>query len=124
MDGYDLDLTYILTNIIAMSFPSKGTKALYRNKIDNVAKFFEEKYSDTENIDYMIYNLCSEMEYDHRSVGILTILCMSKLHCRKFHGNVRRYRIDDHNVPTLDQVGYIEKEMVLPIEKKLNYKLF
>ena len=104
MDGYDLDLTYILTNIIAMSFPSKGTKALYRNKIDNVAKFFEEKYSDTENIDYMIYNLCSEMEYDHRSVGIFTILCMSKLHCRKFHGNVRRYRIDDHNVPTLDQV--------------------
>ena len=73
MDGYDLDLTYILTNIIAMSFPSKGTKALYRNKIDNVAKFFEEKYSDTENIDYMIYNLCSEMEYDHRSVGTLYI---------------------------------------------------
>ena len=115
MDGYDLDLTYILTNIIAMSFPSKGTKALYRNKIDNVAKFFEDKYSDTENIDYMIYNLCSEMEYDHRSVGILTILCMSKFHCRKFHGNVRRYRIDDHNVPTLDQVD--DREMVLPMEK-------
>ena len=124
MDGYDLDLTYILTNIIAMSFPSKGTKALYRNKIDNVAKFFEEKYSDTENIDYMIYNLCSEMEYDHRSVGILTILCMSMLHCRKFHGNVRRYRIDDHNVPTLDQVD--NREMVLPIQWRiiLNYKIF
>ena len=88
MDGYDLDLTYILTNIIAMSFPSKGTKALYRNKIDNVAKFFEEKYSDTENIDYMIYNLCSEMSYDHR----------------KFHGNVRRYAVDDHNVPSLQQM--------------------
>ena len=72
VDGYDLDLTYILTNVIAMSFPSKGTKALYRNKIDNVAKFFEDKYSDTENIDYMIYNLCSEMEYDHRKFhGIL-----------------------------------------------------
>ena len=88
VDGYDLDLTYILTNVIAMSFPSKGTKALYRNKIDNVAKFFEDKYSDHENIDYMIYNLCSEMEYDHR----------------KFHGNVRRYRIDDHNVPSLEQM--------------------
>jgi len=88
VDGYDLDLTYILTNVIAMSFPSKGTKALYRNKIDNVAKFFEDKYSDEKNIDYMIYNLCSEMEYDHR----------------KFHGNVKRFKIDDHNVPTIEQM--------------------
>ena len=92
-----------------------GSKAVYRNKIDHVAKFFEDKYSDPSHIDYMIYNLCSEMEYDHRSVGIFTILCMSKLHCRKFHGNVRRYRIDDHNVPTLDQVD--DREMVLPMEK-------
>ena len=88
VDGYDLDLTYILTNIIAMSFPSIGAKALYRNNIDNVAKFFEEKYSDHENIDYMIYNLCSEMEYDQR----------------KFHGNVKRFRIDDHNVPSLEMM--------------------
>ena len=81
-----------------------GTKALYRNKIDNVAKFFEDKYSDEKNIDYMIYNLCSEMEYDHR----------------KFHGNVKRFKvtsclfvlwmddmffkIDDHNVPTIEQM--------------------
>ena len=126
MDGYDLDLTYILTNIIAMSFPSKGTKALYRNKIDNVAKFFEEKYSDTENIDYMIYNLCSEMEYDHRSVGILIIICMSMLHCRKFHGNVRRYRIDDHNVPTLDQVdnGELSRDGASSGEKYSTVKSF
>ena len=71
-----------------MSFPSNGTKALYRNKIDNVAKFFKDKYSDGEKTSYMIYNLCSEMEYDHD----------------KFNGHVRRYRIDDHNVPTLEQM--------------------
>ena len=84
-----------MTNVIAMSFPSKGTKALYRNKIDNVAKFFEDKYSDREHIDYMIYNLCSEMEYDHR----------------KFHGNVRRYRIDDHNVPTIEQMFELTEDV-------------
>ena len=77
---------------------------MYRNKIDNVAKFFEDKYSDERNIDYMLYNLCSEMEYDHS----------------KFHGNVRRFevgkimalnfnlfylpQIDDHNVPSLEQM--------------------
>ena len=71
-----------------MSFPSKGTKALYRNKIDNVAKFFKDKYSDGEKTSYMIYNLCSEMEYDHD----------------KFNNHVRRYKIDDHNVPTLEQM--------------------
>ena len=51
-----------------------GTKALYRNKIDSVAKFLEDMYSDERNIDY---NLCSEMEYDHR----------------KFHGNVKRFEV-------------------------------
>ena len=53
---------------------------MYRNRIDNVAKFFEDKYSDESNIDYMIYNLCSEMKYDHR----------------KFHGNVRRFEVGQH----------------------------
>jgi len=60
-----------------------------------VAKFFEDKYSDEKNIDYMIYNLCSEMEYDHR----------------KFHGNVRRYEIDDHNVPSLEQMLELVKDV-------------
>jgi len=89
VDGFDLDLTYITTNIIAMSFPSKGTKALYRNKIESVAKFFNSKYVGPDgDVKFRIYNLCSEMEYDEK----------------EFKGDVKRIRIDDHNVPRLSQM--------------------
>lgn len=88
VDGYDLDLTYITTNIIAMSFPSKGKAALYRNKIESVARFFDEKHADENKINFMIYDLCSEQDYD----------------VRPFHGHVRRYPIDDHNVPAVSQM--------------------
>jgi len=87
-DGYDLDLTYVTTKVIAMSFPSTGSKQLYRNKIDNVASFFDAKHSVDGTPNFMIYNLCSEMEYDHT----------------KFHDQVQRFKIDDHNVPCLNQM--------------------
>ena len=45
---------------------------------DVSCRLCEDKYSDEKNIDYMLYNLCSEMEYDHR----------------KFHGHVRRFKVE------------------------------
>ena len=39
--GYNLDLTYITTRLIAMSFPADGFESLYRNPIEQVFIIFK-----------------------------------------------------------------------------------
>uniref|UniRef100_A0A8K9X513 Phosphatidylinositol-3,4,5-trisphosphate 3-phosphatase n=1 Tax=Oncorhynchus mykiss TaxID=8022 RepID=A0A8K9X513_ONCMY len=56
-DGFDLDLTYVTDRVIAMSFPSSGKQALYRNPIREVARFLDTKHEDH----YRVYNLCSKV---------------------------------------------------------------
>ncbi|XP_070588856.1 phosphatidylinositol 3,4,5-trisphosphate 3-phosphatase TPTE2-like [Erythrolamprus reginae] len=79
--GFDLDLTYVTARIIAMSFPSSGQQAFYRNPIWDVAKFLDTKHEDH----YKVYNLCSEQDYDPEY----------------FHYRVYRMFISDHSVPSL-----------------------
>lgn len=83
-DGFDLDLTYITERVIAMSFPSSGKTSLYRNRISDVSRFFNEKHPNH----YKLYNLCSERSYDTSF----------------FNNSVERILIDDHNVPKLSQL--------------------
>ncbi|KAJ8280643.1 hypothetical protein GJAV_G00057260 [Gymnothorax javanicus] len=83
-DGFDLDLTYVTERIIAMSFPSSGKQSLYRNPIKEVARFLDTKHEDH----YKVYNLCSEKGYDPLF----------------FHYRVERVFIDDHNVPSLEDM--------------------
>ncbi|XP_029029049.1 putative tyrosine-protein phosphatase TPTE [Betta splendens] len=83
-DGFDLDLTYVTDRVIAMSFPSSGKQSFYRNPIHEVARFLDTKHEGH----YKVYNLCSEKGYDPKF----------------FHYRVERVFIDDHNVPSLEDM--------------------
>ncbi|XP_071379587.1 phosphatidylinositol 3,4,5-trisphosphate 3-phosphatase TPTE2-like, partial [Centroberyx affinis] len=83
-DGFDLDLTYVTDRVIAMSFPSSGKQSFYRNPIKEVARFLDTKHEGH----YKVFNLCSEKGYDPKF----------------FHYRVERVFIDDHNVPSLEDM--------------------
>ncbi|KAI3702411.1 hypothetical protein L6452_28149 [Arctium lappa] len=87
--GFDLDMTYITENIIAMGFPagdmSSGffgyVEGFYRNHMEEVIRFFETYHKDK----YKVYNLCSERLYD----------------ASLFEGKVASFPFDDHNCPPI-----------------------
>jgi phosphatidylinositol-3,4,5-trisphosphate 3-phosphatase/dual-specificity protein phosphatase PTEN len=78
---YNLDLTYITSRIIAMSFPADGWSRLYRNSADTVAQFLEERHGQN----YRVFNL-SEYTYDQS----------------KFQNHVSKYPWPDHHSPPLE----------------------
>ncbi|XP_019194961.1 PREDICTED: phosphatidylinositol 3,4,5-trisphosphate 3-phosphatase and protein-tyrosine-phosphatase PTEN2A-like [Ipomoea nil] len=87
--GFDLDMTYITENIIAMGFPagdmSSGffgyVEGFYRNHMEEVIKFFETHHKGK----YKVYNLCSERLYN----------------ASLFEGKVASFPFDDHNCPPI-----------------------
>ncbi|KAK6287833.1 hypothetical protein POUND7_014012 [Theobroma cacao] len=89
---FDLDMTYITENIIAMGFPagdlSSGLfgffEGFYRNHMEEVIKFFETHHKGR----YKVYNLCSERLYD----------------ASLFQGKVASFPFDDHNCPQLQLI--------------------
>ena len=82
-DGFDLDLTYITSQILAMGYPTEGVEAVYRNPMDEAVRFFEHYHPDT----YKVYNLCAEPNRQYNQSA--------------FHDRCVTYPFKDHNPPPL-----------------------
>ena len=62
--SYDLDLTYITDNVIAMSFPAEGIESVWRNSLNDVCQFLLKKHADA----FMVLNL-TERNYDYEKLN-------------------------------------------------------
>jgi phosphatidylinositol-3,4,5-trisphosphate 3-phosphatase/dual-specificity protein phosphatase PTEN len=66
-----------------MGFPSENFERFYRNPMNEVQRFFEQKHKGK----YKLWNLCAERHYDKEC----------------FHGRVcDSYQFFDHEAPTMD----------------------
>ena len=65
-DGFDLDLSYITPQIIAMGYPSRAVEAAYRNPAGQVKLFFEHFHPGRAKV----YNLCIERSYPASIIGL------------------------------------------------------
>ena len=90
-DSFNLDLSYITQNIIAMGFPSKGFSSTFRNPINEVFSFFEEYHPGH----YKIYNLTEE-----------------PYHQTEFKGPVEHFPFPDHTAPPFNLLLDIIKSII------------
>lgn len=89
---FDLDLSYIEPNIIAMGYPSTGLEAVYRNPLRQVQRFFTERHLGH----YKVYNLCSERDYD----------------LKEHFPIVERWPFDDHTPCPMDMMVRLVESIV------------
>ncbi|TMW56165.1 hypothetical protein Poli38472_008813 [Pythium oligandrum] len=90
-DGYDLDLTYITSRLIAMGYPATGMEKTYRNDISEVATFLNSHHPKS----YRVFNL-SERKYDYT----------------RFENRVSDCGFPDHHPPPLQLLFDIVNEML------------
>ncbi|RLN64510.1 hypothetical protein BBJ29_001099 [Phytophthora kernoviae] len=85
-DGFDLDLGYVHPRIIVMGYPAVGVEFLFRNPRSEVQEFLDERHADN----YFVFNFCDEPKRGYPP--------------SVFEGQVKRFPIEDHNVPSLQMM--------------------
>lgn len=81
IDGFDLDLSYITPNIIAMGFPAINMEKFYRNSMTDVQEFFQKRHINN----YKVYNLCAERNYPENSFQLQCCYPFSDHEAPPFH---------------------------------------
>lgn len=76
-DGFDLDLAYVTSRIIAMGFPSTGARTSFRNPKSEVDRFLRQAHGD----DFRIYNLCAERSHANNGFERETVCFPCADHC-------------------------------------------
>ncbi|GMN34539.1 hypothetical protein TIFTF001_004745 [Ficus carica] len=104
--GFDLDMTYVTENIIAMGFPAGSLtsgffgylEGFYRNHMEEVIIFFETHHKGK----YKVYNLCSERLYDASLFEgkVLPVVVIASYSTPK----VASFPFDDHNCPPIELI--------------------
>jgi len=85
--NFDLDLTYITPDLIAMALPVKDTlQGFYRNPLNEVVRFFKVKH----NGHFRVYNACPECPYPDEKF-------------EEIGGSVVHFNVQDHTPPNMEQ---------------------
>ncbi|RNF13221.1 tyrosine phosphatase isoform [Trypanosoma conorhini] len=85
-NGFDSDVTFVHSTVLAMSWPAENVVRCFRNPAQEVEFLLDTLYG---RYSYLVVNLCSERGYN-------------KL--RLFHGEFVRYQMDDHNPAELNEM--------------------
>jgi len=85
--GFDLDLTYITTRLVAMSAPCFGGHSAYRNDIHIIARFLSLRHYGT----FFIFNFCDTATSSDGVIG--------NYHPQMLFNQVQRIPFEDHGPP-------------------------
>eukprot|EP01127_Copromyxa_protea_P013802 TRINITY_DN3740_c0_g1_i4.p1 TRINITY_DN3740_c0_g1~~TRINITY_DN3740_c0_g1_i4.p1 ORF type:complete len:484 (-),score=72.26 TRINITY_DN3740_c0_g1_i4:339-1754(-) len=89
--NFNLDLTYITPNLIAMGFPASGVEGYFRNNIEDTAQYLRWRHNEK----FLVLNLSSEKSYDPQL----------------FDNKVLRLGFPDHHSPPLNLLFEIMLKM-------------